>query len=308
MKLKLSISLFVMSVLLASCLKSKDTTGLLGNDEGVTITEITDVSYNNLYGQDQVLAMNAEPATETVTAFTLKYQAGKKPPAADLKVKVTASGSGLPAGFVALPAANYTIPAEITIPRSTERTVEFPITINKTGLDLSKKYALTFTISSVSEGVISELGKEITVQFIIKNKYDGVYTVTGSLVDANGVYTGIYPNAKVQLRTVSANAVDYLDPTYSVGPPFANNAYIIKNISSGAPAWLYSPRFVFNTTTDKATSIIDNYDGSVYGIIDPSGPNQFTVNGSTKTFNIKYTTNGGRFTITETWTYTGPRP
>jgi hypothetical protein len=252
--------------------------------------------------------MNAEPPTETVTAFTLKYQAGKKPPNADLKVKVTAGGTNLPAGFVALPAASYSIPAEITIPRSSSRTVEFPIQINKASLDLSKKYALTFTIASVSEGVISELGKEITVQFIIKNKYDGVYTVTVSLVDALGTYTGIYPNAKVQLRTVSANAVDYLDPTYTVGPPFANNAYIIKNISTGGAAWLYSPRFVFNTSTDKATSIIDNYDGSAYGTIDPAGPNQFTINGTSKTFNIKYSTDGGRFTITETWTYTGPRP
>lgn len=164
-----SLSLFLLlSMTFVSCLKSKDETGLRGNDPGVTITEITDVSYNNLYGQNQVITVAATPPTQTLTVFTLKYQAGKTLPGSDIKVKLTASGSNLPAGYIVLPAANYTMPAEITIPRSVDRTVDFPLTITRTGLDPTKKYALTFDITQVSEGVISELGKEITVRFVVQ--------------------------------------------------------------------------------------------------------------------------------------------
>ncbi len=160
--------LILSSVLFVSCLKSRDETGLLGDkDKGTVITEITDVSYNNLYGQDQVVALAATPASQTVTAFTLKYQAGKNPPSSDIKVKITPNNSNLAAGTVPLPTANYTIPAEITIPRSNARTVAFPITINRTGLNPAMVYGLTFKITSVSEGVISELGKEITVYFTL---------------------------------------------------------------------------------------------------------------------------------------------
>src|SRR5215210_1758797 len=145
MKITSLSSLFLLlSVVFVSCLKSKDDTGLLGDkDKGTSIVEISEVSYNNLYGITTDLALEATPPTETVTVFNLKYHAGKKEPSSDIKVKVVATNSNLPAGTVALPTSNFTIPAEITIPRGSDRTVAFPITINKTGLDLSNVYALT---------------------------------------------------------------------------------------------------------------------------------------------------------------------
>jgi hypothetical protein len=172
---------------------------------------------------------------------------------------------------------------------------------------LGADYAIGLSIADVSEGDVSEIAGKIFIAISVKNKYDGVYDVTGSCVDALGVYTGIYPNSGVALRTAGANSVDYLDPTYDVGPPFLNNAYIIENISTGTPTWVFSPRFVFNTTTDKATAILDT-DGMIpTGVIDPAGPNQFTItSASNKKFVIKYSV-FGRLTITETWTYTGPR-
>lgn len=155
----------LLSMVFVSCLKSTDQTGLLGKPNETVIVEITDVSYNNLYGQDQVITLKASPASQTVTAFTLKYQGGKPGPNSDIKVKVTPSNSNIPAGVLPLPASNYTIPAEVTIPRSATRSVSFPITINRTGLTAGQTYGLTFKITTVSEGVISELGKEITVYF-----------------------------------------------------------------------------------------------------------------------------------------------
>ena len=197
-------------------------------------------------------------------------------------------------------------PNEIVL-TPTERKKKVHIRIRSSDISTGE-YAIGLSIAEVSAGEVSQVAGTILIVVSVKNKYDGVYDVTGSCVDALGAYTGIYPNNGVELRTVDASSVDYLDPTFDVGAPFFNNAYIIENISTGNPAWLYSPRFVFNTTTDKVTAILDT-DGLVpIGVIDPAGPNQFTMSSpDSKQFVIKYSVIGGRFTITETWTYTGPR-
>jgi len=209
--------------------------------------------------------------------------------------------------YTALPAAAYTIVSNELTFTQTDRSNFIRIKIKPSVL-LNNNYAIGLKLSEVTGGEASELAGTIVVAVAVKNKYDGLYAVTGSCVDNQGLYTGIYPRQDVGLRTADASSVDYLDPDYSVGAPFNDNAYIIRNISTGGAAWLFSPRFVFNTTTDKVTTILDT-DGMVsFGTVSPSGPNQFTVSGpDNKSFVIKYTVLSGRFTITESWTYTGPR-
>ncbi len=210
-------------------------------------------------------------------------------------------------GYTAVPSGAFSFESdELTLTESDrKKVVQIKI---KPSILLGGSYAIGLAIAEVNDGEVSQLAGKVMIAVSVKNKYDGVYRVTGSCVDALGVYTGIYPLDDVELRTAGANSVDYLDPTYTVGPPFFNNLYIIENIATGAPAWLYSPRFVFNTTTDKATDILDT-DGLVpFGTISPAGPNQFTINSpSDKQFAIKYTAIGGRFTITENWTFTRSR-
>jgi hypothetical protein len=209
--------------------------------------------------------------------------------------------------YTPLPAAGYTIMSNEMVFTQSDRSDFVKIKI-KPSILLGQSYAIGLKISEVTGGEPSELAGKVVVAVSVKNKYDGLYDVVGSCVDANGTYTGIYPREGVGLRTVDGSAVDYLDPEFSVGSPFFDNAYIIENASTGAPAWLFSPRFVFNTTTDKVTAILDT-DGMVpFGTVSPTGPNQFTITSpDNKSFAIKYTVLSGRFTITETWTYTGPR-
>ena len=209
--------------------------------------------------------------------------------------------------YTPLPGAGYTIMSNEMAFTQTDRSDFVKIKIRPSIL-LGQSYAIGLKISEVTGGEASESAGQVVVGVSVKNKYDGLYDVVGSCVDANGTYMGIYPREGVGLRTVDGSAVDYLDPEFSVGSPFFDNAYIIENISTGAPAWLFSPRFVFNTTTDKVTAILDT-DGNVpFGTVSPTGPNQFTVTSpDNKSFVIKYTVLSGRFTITETWTYTGPR-
>ena len=208
--------------------------------------------------------------------------------------------------YSVFPSSAYTLDQSQVTLTNTDRSKMLKIKLRPSDL-LGGDFAIGLKVSEVQNGEPSELYGRILISLAVKNKYDGMYEVTGSCVDAAGIYNGIYPRADVALRTAGLNAVDYLDPDYSVGPPLNNNLYVIENSSTGAPALLFSPRFVFNTTTDKCTDIIDNDSGTSTGVISPSGPNQFTINSpDDKSFVIKYTV-FGRFTITENWTYTGPR-
>ncbi len=208
--------------------------------------------------------------------------------------------------YTVFPSSSYTLETNPVTLTNTDRSKMLRIKLRPSDL-LGSDFAIGLKISTVENGEPSELAGRIFISLAVKNKYDGMYEVTGSCVDAAGIYGGLYPRADVALRTAGQDAVDYLDPDYSIGAPLYNNLYVIEEISSGSPALLFSPRFVFNTTTNKCIDIIDNDGGVSTGVISPTGPNQFTINSpDDKSFQIKYTV-FGRFTITENWTYTGPR-
>jgi hypothetical protein len=207
--------------------------------------------------------------------------------------------------YQSLPSSVYTFEDDEYTLTQEDRTASIKIRLDPANL-LNGNYAIGLKITDVENGDVSEVAHKIVVAISVKNKYDGRYNVVGSVVDAAGVYTGIHPRANVELRTAGADAVDYLDPQYTVGPPLENNVYVIVNASTGAPALLFAPRFTFNTTTDKCIRISDNDATMPDATI--STPNQFTITSSSnKTFQIKYTAYAGRFTVTETYTYVGPR-
>ena len=177
MKLKSFITIASVSLLLSSCLKSENTIGLI-EDKGSIVSEISDVSY---YGDVKVLSLNAVPATETVVGLTLKFYAPRSvKPANDITLHLTMNNSlatGL--GLTIPSSAAIVLPSlDVVIPK-TSGVAEMNFTINKNQLDLSKQYGLGFDLTTASEGVVSELGKQIVVAFIIKNAYDADYTTTG---------------------------------------------------------------------------------------------------------------------------------
>jgi hypothetical protein len=207
--------------------------------------------------------------------------------------------------YLPLPSSIYTfVDDEYTLTQD-ERTATVRIRLDPNNL-LNGNYAIGLSITDVENGEVSEVADKIVIAISVKNKYDGRYNVVGSVVDAAGVYTGIHPRANVDLRTAGADAVDYLDPQYAAAAPINDNVYVIVNTSTAAPALLFAPRFTFNTTTNKCTRISDN------AVTMPDAtiltPNQFTITSPTnKSFQIKYTAYAGRFTVTETYTYIGPR-
>jgi hypothetical protein len=126
--------------------------------------------------------------------------------------------------LVALPSGNYTVdPAN---PRTgSDYTITFQpgefskllkITIpNAAALDLSKRYAIGLTIVVAitgADGRVSLENRSTVVEIGLKNKWDGIYKLSGSTLRAgDAVKTGSFSPVEMQLITTSPNSVIYGD-------------------------------------------------------------------------------------------------
>ncbi|TCD00031.1 DUF1735 domain-containing protein [Pedobacter frigidisoli] len=160
-------------------------------------------------------------------------------------------------------------------------------------IDLSKKYALAFRVTDWG-GIkkTAATSDTIVVLLSIKNKWDGVYAVTGSMVDVLGpanshVNNGLGADAPMQyeLRTISPTKCAAYD-NYVIGGvwcPF----YTGTGLSYYGTFGLV---FEFDPVTDKVVSVT-NYYGTVAntraGRLDPSGSKN-SYDASTKTLTVKY--------------------
>jgi len=147
----------------------------------------------------------------------------------------------------------------------------------------------------------------------VKNKWDGQYTVTGTLTDnTTAAITGSYPNT-VDLITQSATSDAYFD---------TGNGYF-HDILSGGVANVYgsyAPVFTFDPATNNITSVTNFY-GQFSGShvrsaeLDPVGTNGYisgTPGAAGSVFHVSYFLSQGnpavvRTTFVETFTYVGPR-
>lgn len=201
--------------------------------------------------------------------------------------------------FVMMPANLYTITTglDVTIPAG-ERVGYLYIKTNTINYDPSTSYALGFHIASVSDAsylISGNMGKIVT-SFGAKNKYDGRYRATGTCVDASGIYHGFYPT-EIDLETVSGTAVKYYQ--YEIDYP----NYIVENITTGGLANSgVRPIFNFDNTTNQLVSLTNANNGAAVPYT-PGG----NYNPSSKTITVQWVWGGGRFLVTETYTYIGPR-
>lgn len=311
MKLKsiISIGLFSAATLLTSCLKNKNDIGLI-SDKGSILVEIPEATYNAQAGTDQIVSFLTTPAQEAVKFFTLRasYPRDNKP-GSDIRVKLTTAPV---AGYDVVPANALSIPSEIVIPKETG-VADVKITVNKAPLDPAADYAITFKIAQVSEGIISDFAKEITVYLVVKNQYDGKFTMTGTLNDVGVAGISAKSPANVELVSTGANSV-YL---HNSGAASASFLDLFPIISAGAESAYgsFTPEFIFDAT-GKVTSVVNVYGQPAANTrsaqIDPSGVNQWDA--ATKTLRVKWfmfqpsvVPSGPRTSFNFTFTYTGPR-
>lgn len=215
--------------------------------------------------------------------------------------------------YTLLPAAGFTLPSDkVTIP-SGQRKVQFPVKINTIALDPTKVYAFPLTIVDGGGYTISgNFGTLISI-ISLKNKWDGVYTVTGTMTDKGSTtITGLYPRT-VQLRTQGVNTDALFDPGSGVN----TFGHAISNAGSTSYYGSFSPVFTVDPTTNAITGVLNYYGqpsaNNRAAKLDPSGINKFTMTADGKTpatFKVKYImTESGvdRTSFDETWTYTGGR-
>lgn len=188
---------------------------------------------------------------------------------------------------------------------------EFEISLNGSKWNLSKKYAFPLVITDPGGLKLSADMAKATAFISVKNKWDGKYEITGTMVDvANSALTGFYP-LEWDLVTSGPSQLIQFDNKY-LGIP----GHIID--AGGSLSYYGSYGLVINIdpATNKITSVV-NYYGQPAGNgrsaqLDPSGRNEYDP--ATKTFYIKYwmmqpsvVPSGPRVIFDEVWKYKGPR-
>jgi hypothetical protein len=183
------------------------------------------------------------------------------------------------------------------------------ISLNPANLDLTKRNAMAFKIASAEGGnvSISKAADSALVEIAIKNKYDGVYRVTGTMVDnVVPTLTGYFP-MDVDFITAGPNTVMMVP--HELGIP----GHLILNGSSLSYYGSFAPVFHFDPATDRVVNVTNSY-GQPAGngrsaALDATGINQW--NATDKSMQVKYlmlqpgTT--VRTVFNEQFEYLGPR-
>jgi hypothetical protein len=320
-KLNIVITILLFALFAVSCIPEQQSIG----SAGATFVKLHPAVYN-------MLAFDAKTTTQTgllfevrrdvpnetdlnsTTTVVLKYDTDT----AMLKKYNSKNGTK----FIPLPPSLGTVSPAIT---SGTVTLNFaagdfgkPVNIvvpSAGSFDFSKNYALAFKVLSVTgTGTLSASIKDtIVCEILAKNRWDGIYDVTGTFVDyVTAAWTGYYPKI-VQLRTTGALTVSKYDTDFGV------YTYIFDldgtgNSVSQFGAW--TPCFVFdannnvvnviNSTTDplprQRTAVMYTGAGAI---------NKY--NATTKTMDVSYQMSQLnvspvlRCLVVEQYVYKGPR-
>lgn len=306
---------------LSSCLKDEGfengTYGMSGFAGGAFVSAPAAASSPN------ALALESKAGNQPLSLFQVNYENVDKAPE-DITVTftkddaaVTAAGglTLIPAGVLTFASPNPTV----TVAKGTRVSPSFTCQINTGTLDPTKTYGVAFTMTSVSKSGVAIPAnlKTVIYKIALKNKFDGIYKVTGPMTDlANAGLTNWQPFWTAHLETTGPNSVAVRDMTYTGG--------IYHPIMSGGAASYYGTfgmYVTFNGTTNKAVSVVSPYEpGQVPGgatntraaKIDPAFDSKWDP--ATKNIRIKYwmmqpsvIASGPRVIFDETWTYQGPR-
>ncbi len=218
--------------------------------------------------------------------------------------------------YIPLPADAYTIDAGN--PKSgTDWTLKMQpgefakpvrIQLDATKMDLSKQYAFGFKLKDAAGNAISNAYNAVIVEVGVKNKYDGVYEVTGTMVDVvNASLTGYYP-LSWDLRTAGAAKVKVYDRQTGT------QTHLISSGGALSQYGTFGLDVTFDPASDAIVSIKSPYEPAANtraAALDESGENRYDA--ATKTVKIKYfmlqpnTVTPYRTSFDETWVYKGAR-
>lgn len=221
------------AVTLTSCLKDE------GFEDGTyqTINANTEgqewFSIPRAVNTANTLGVESKAGNQTVGTFVASYDF-KDPAPQDITGTLVLNNALVAAAdpsAVILPTNAYSIPSlNITVKSGQRVSDPFPIVMNTSLLDPSKKYGIGFTLTSVSKsgvGIPSNL-KNVVYIFTIKNRFDGVYSVSFRMepgpiriAAGQGSWAGPYKYAyEQQLRTTGPNSVAWINTAFGPDATF----------------------------------------------------------------------------------------
>ncbi len=212
--------------------------------------------------------------------------------------------------YAKMPENGYTLPSNKIVIPAGQRLVKFPIKINTINLSADSTYA--FPVNIVDGGgftVSGNFGSLISI-ITLKNKWDGTYTVTGTMNDVqSSTLTGAYPRT-MQLITQGSKSNAISDN--------GSFAHGILSAGSATTYGSFAPVFTIDPATNVITAAVNYYgqpspDNARAARLDVTGENKFTMSADGNkpvSMKVKYVLiqNGtDRTFFDETWTFTGDR-
>lgn len=156
--------------------------------------------------------------------------------------------------YVLLPEANYDMASMTVTIEKGKRTATLPVTVYPDQYDLSVNYLLPLKIASASHGTISSNFGTALFATVVKNRYDGNYTIaaeTASMVDyTTADFVGRYPK-NVQFLTVDGSTVDFYDVDYDL------KGHIFTNLATGGASYYggFAARIFFDNATGNVIKV-----------------------------------------------------
>ncbi|GGG91105.1 hypothetical protein GCM10007415_27110 [Parapedobacter pyrenivorans] len=274
---KVSLLLFFMPAL-SSCLKDE---GLIGPNAPGYISNIVE-----FYNETAPVSGTTDPyivyipktlerVEEEVFTATVSYSGAETAPQ-DITIQLSpAADAAATGGYDQLPSSVYEMPGSVVIKKG-EKRAQFSIKVKPLEFDPDSDNALAISIASASFGTVSGNFGTVIFSLPVKNPYDGVYRYQTS---AN---TALIPNqdVEVELSTINSRR-SRLSPG-------------LLGYYGNQVDYVVDPET--NLVTVEMTTLlpIATFPESKY---DPE----------TKTFTLRWTSNGGARLFEETLTYIGPR-
>ena len=183
------------------------------------------------------LGVESKAGMQTVSLFPISYDF-KDPAPQDITATFTLNNDLVTAYNTAmttsdpnftpvevLPANAYTVPGlTLTIPSGQRVSEAFPIQMNTSLLDPTQKYAVGFTLSSVSKtsASIPKNMRNVIFVFTIKNRFDGIYSIRSRMDHSSDrdpawvrtPFTYAYP---IHLITTGPLTVEWMNEAFGDG-------------------------------------------------------------------------------------------
>ncbi len=199
------------------------------------------------------------------------------------------------------PATVASFPTSVTIKKGTSQTTVSAVVKLSADFNFNKAYALPIKITAVSSGLISGNYAASVYSFGVRNKYDGVYKLSG--YHTRVPYNFPYSNITMEMRTVGATAVGFYWPDAgSFGHPIG--------VGVGSVSWYGSaiaPVVVFDAATNVVSNVYNQGGSTPISIYTGAGSGQGRQ-AADKTMYIywRYNANDARGFL-DTLKYVGPR-